>query len=81
VGTILDVSQPAPFSQGRTTVVPQTTVTAQEDKAKTVTLRDGASVEEVVRGLTSIGASPRDIVAILQAIKAAGALQAELEIL
>jgi flagellar P-ring protein precursor FlgI len=81
VGTILDVSQPAPLSQGKTTVVPQTTVTAQEEKAKTVTLRDGASVEEVVRGLMSIGASPRDIVAILQAIKAAGALQAELEIL
>jgi flagellar P-ring protein FlgI len=81
VGTILDVSQPAPLSQGKTTVVPQTTVTAQEEKAKTVTLRDGASVEEVVRGLTSIGASPRDIVAILQAIKAAFALQAELEII
>jgi flagellar P-ring protein precursor FlgI len=81
VGTILDVSQPAPLSQGKTTLVPQTTVTAQEDKAKTVTLRDGASVEEVVRALNSIGASPRDIVAILQAIKAAGALQAELEII
>jgi flagellar P-ring protein precursor FlgI len=81
VGTILDVSQPAALSQGKTTVVPQTTVTAQEDKAKAVTLRDGASVEEVVRALNSIGASPRDIVAILQAIKAAGALQAELEIL
>jgi flagellar P-ring protein precursor FlgI len=81
VGTILDVSQPAPLSQGKTTVVPQTTVTAQEEKAKAVTLRDGASVEEVVRALNSIGATPRDIIAILQAIKAAGALQAELEII
>lgn len=81
VGTILEVSQPSEFAQGKTTVVPQTTVTAQEDKAKTVTLRDGASVEEVVRALNSIGASPRDIVAILQAIKAAGALHAELEII
>ncbi|MBZ5495450.1 MAG: flagellar basal body P-ring protein FlgI [Acidobacteriia bacterium] len=81
VGTILDVSQPAPLSGGKTTVVPQTTVAAQEEKAKAVALRDGASVEEVVRALNSIGASPRDIIAILQAIKASGALQAELEII
>lgn len=81
VGTILEVSQPAPFSQGKTAVVPQTTVTAQEDKARAVTLREGASVEEVVRALNSIGASPRDIIAILQAIKASGGLQAELEII
>jgi flagellar P-ring protein FlgI len=81
VGTILDVSQPPPFSQGKTTVTPQTTVTAQEEKARAVALRDGASVEEVVRALNSIGATPRDIIAILQAIKEAGALQAELEII
>lgn len=81
VGTILEISQPAPWSQGKTTVVPQTTLSAQEDKARSVTLRDGASVEEVVRALSSIGAAPRDIIAILQAIKASGALQAELEII
>jgi flagellar P-ring protein precursor FlgI len=81
VGTILEVSQPAPFSQGKTAVVPQTTVTAQEDKARAVTLREGASVEEVVRALNSIGASPRDIIAILQAIKESGGLQAVLEII
>ena len=81
VGTIFEVSQPSAFSQGKTTVVPQTTVSAQEDKAKSVTLRDGATVEEVVRALNSIGATPRDIIAILQAIKAAGGLQAELEII
>jgi flagellar P-ring protein precursor FlgI len=69
------------MSLGKTTVVPQTTLSAQEDKARSVTLRDGASVEEVVRALNSIGASPRDIIAILQAIKALGALQAELEII
>jgi flagellar P-ring protein precursor FlgI len=46
-----------------------------------VTLRDGASVEEVVRALNAIGAGPRDIIAILQAIKAEGALHAELEII
>jgi len=81
VGTILEVSQPAPMSQGKTTVIPQTTLSAQEDKARSVTLRDGASVEEVVRALGSIGAAPRDIIAILQAIKASGALRAELEII
>ncbi len=81
VGTIFNVSQPAPLSQGKTTVVPETTVAAQEEKGRTVTLRDGASVEEVVRALSTIGAGPRDVIAILQAIKAQGALQAELEII
>jgi flagellar P-ring protein precursor FlgI len=82
VGTIFNVSQPAPLSQGgQTTVVPETTVAVQEEKGRTVTLRDGASVEEVVRALNAIGAGPRDIIAILQAIKAEGALQAELEII
>jgi len=82
VGTIFNVSQPSPLSQGgQTTVVPETTVAVQEEKGRTVTLRDGASVEEVVRALNAIGAGPRDIIAILQAIKAEGALQAELEII
>jgi flagellar P-ring protein precursor FlgI len=81
VGTLLNVSQPAPFSQGRTTTVPDTTVSVQEEKGRAVTLREGASVEEIVRALNAIGAGPRDIVAILQAIKAQGALQADLEII
>lgn len=82
VGTMFDVSQPAPFSStGQTTVVPKEVITVKEEKGETVTLRDGASVEEIVRALTSIGATPRDIVAILQAIKAQGSLQAELEII
>lgn len=81
VGTVFEVSQPEGFSQGRTTVVPQETISVQEEKGRTVTLSDGASVEEVVRALNSIGAGPRDVIAILQAIKAQGALQAELEII
>ncbi len=81
VGTIFDVSQPTPYSLGKTTVVPQTTITAQEGQGKAVTLKDGATVEEVVQALNAIGATPRDIIAILQAIKAAGALQAQLEII
>ena len=53
----------------------------QEEKGQSLTLRDGASVEELIRALNSIGAGPRDIIAILQAIKAQGALHAELEII
>lgn len=81
VGTLLNVSQPAPFSQGETTTVPDIKVAAQEDKGRSVTLREGASVEEIVRALNAIGAGPRDVIAILQAIKAQGAMQAEIEII
>jgi flagellar P-ring protein FlgI len=82
VGTNYLVSQPEALSQGgKTTVVPEKTISVQEDKGRSVMLREGASVEEIVRALNSIGAGPRDIVSILQAIKAQGALQAELEII
>jgi flagellar P-ring protein precursor FlgI len=82
VTTELRVSQPAAFSKdGQTAVVPQTTVQAQEAPLQVVQLREGASVEELIRGLQTIGASARDIVAILQAIKSADALNAELEVL
>jgi len=82
VGTIYNVSQPEPFSpKGETVVVPETAVSIQEEKGRIATLREGASVEEVVRALNDIGAGPRDVIAILQAIKAQGALQAELEII
>jgi flagellar P-ring protein precursor FlgI len=81
VGTVFNVSQPTPLSQGKTAVVPETTTSVQEEKGRTLTLRDGASVEEVVRALNAIGAGPRDIIAILQAIKAEGALQADLEVI
>jgi flagellar P-ring protein precursor FlgI len=75
------VSQPGAFSKGQTTVVPETTLSVQEEKGRTATLREGASVEEVVRALNDIGAGPRDVIAIMQAIKAQGALQAELVII
>lgn len=82
ITTKYEVSQPAPFSQnGQTTVVPETNVQAQEAPAKAVKLSEGATVEDLVRGLQGIGASSHDIVAILQAIKAAGALQADLEVI
>lgn len=81
VVTQLQVSQPQPLAQGQTQVVPETTVKAQEGPAQAIHLQEGATVDELIRGLQAIGATARDIVAILQAIKAAGALQAELEIL
>jgi flagellar P-ring protein FlgI len=81
VVTRLEVSQPEALAQGQTAVVPQTTVKAQEGPAQAIHLDEGATVDELIRGLQSIGATARDIVAILQAIKAAGALQADLEIL
>ncbi len=80
IGTEYEVSQPAPFSpKGETVVVPRTTVEVKERKPNSVVLPDGATVEEVVRGLRSVGVSARDIISILQAIKSAGALAAELE--
>lgn len=81
VVTRLEVSQPQPLGRGQTEVVPQTTVKAQEGPAQAIHLEEGATVDELIRGLQSIGATARDIVAILQAIKAAGALQADLEVL
>lgn len=82
ITTTYQVSQPAPFApNGQTTAVPQTSVQAQSAPAQEVTLREGATVEDRVRGLQAIGATSHDIVAILQAIKAAGALQADLEVI
>lgn len=75
------VSQPAPFSQnGQTVVVPQTQVNAFESKAQMHALSPGANLGEVVKALNTLGVSPRDLVAILQALKSAGALRADLEI-
>lgn len=81
VQTNLEVSQPAPLSAGQTTVTPQTTVAAKEEKARNIILKQGSSVEELVRALTAIGSTPRDIIAILQNLKAAGALEAEVEVI
>lgn len=75
------VSQPNGFSQGTTQVVPQETVGAQQEKSRNVVLKDGATVEDLVRGLNAIGSTPRDIIAILQALRAAGALEAEIEVI
>lgn len=81
VQTTLDVSQPQPLATGQTTVTPQVNVTAKEEKARNVVLKQGASVEELVRALTAIGSTPRDIIAILQNLKASGALEADVEVI
>ncbi len=81
VVTEYQVSQPAPFSQGTTQVVPQTTVQAQEQPANRIELKQGATVDTLVANLQQIGATARDIISILQAMKEAGALEAELEVL
>ncbi len=81
VRTTLEVSQPAPNSQGQTVVAPQTTVDIKEEKSKNVILEKGATVEELVRALQAIGSTPRDIIAILENMRAAGALDAEIEVL
>jgi len=81
IRTKLEVSQPMPLAGGKTTVVPQTVVDAKDPKAKTLSLQNGATVEELVRALQAIGSTPRDVLAILQAMRSAGALDAEIEVI
>ena len=81
VQTSFNVSQPAPFSNGVTEVTPQASVDAKEERARDLILKQGTTVEELVRALSSIGSTPRDIIAILQNLKAAGALDADLDVI
>jgi flagellar P-ring protein precursor FlgI len=76
------VSQPNPFSRGgTTTVVPRTRIGVQEDGKKLALVKDGVSLQQLVDGLNALGIGPRDLIAILQAIKAAGAIQADIEVM
>ena len=78
----LNVSQPLPFSRGGQTVVtPESAVQVQEGNNPIFLVESGVSIGEVVKALNALGVSPRDLIAIFQALKAAGALQAELEII
>jgi flagellar P-ring protein precursor FlgI len=71
-----------PFSEkGRTVVTPDTQTIVQEGRAPLQIMSSGVSIGEVVRALNALGVTPRDLISILQALKAAGALQAELEII
>ena len=75
------VSQPAPFARGRTVVVPRTSVGVQEEGKGLALVHEGVSLQQVVDGLNALGIGPRDLITILQAIKAAGAIQADIEVM
>lgn len=76
------VSQPAPLSQGQTTVVPRTGVKVDTgDGNKLAIVKDTVTLKDLVDGLNALGIGPRDLIGILQAIKAAGALQADIEVM
>ncbi|MFQ5736253.1 MAG: flagellar basal body P-ring protein FlgI [Thermodesulfobacteriota bacterium] len=82
ISTQYAISQPSPFSQtGQTVVQPVEQTTVKEERSRLIVLPESVTLGEVVRALNLVGVTPRDLVAILQAIKAAGALQAELEII
>lgn len=75
------VSQPGAFSQGQTVAVPQTSIEVMEEMGNLVVVEPGVSLGDIARALNAIGATPRDLIAIFQAIKASGALHAELVVL
>lgn len=81
IKTGTDVSQPPPFSRGSTVVTPTTDIEVEESPASLMVLPSSTNVGDVVKALNAAGATPRDIIAILQAMKTAGALHAELEII
>lgn len=81
IQTTFTVTEPVPFSSAPTQVVPQTAVTAKDEKARNVVMKEGATVEELVKALAAIGSTTRDVIAILQNLRAAGALDAELEVI
>jgi flagellar P-ring protein precursor FlgI len=75
------VSQPNPLSRGRTVVTPNSSVKVTEDGKKFALVKDGVSLQQLVDGLNGLGIGPRDLISILQAIKAAGAIQADIEVM
>src|ERR1700751_6109770 len=75
------VSQPNPLSRGRSVVTPRTSVGGSEDGKKFAVVKDGVSLQQLVDGLNGLGIGPRDLIGILQAIKAAGAIQADIEVM
>jgi flagellar P-ring protein precursor FlgI len=81
IQTTFTVSQPGPMSTGTTQVVPLTTTAAKEEKARNIVLKQGATVEELVLALTAIGSTPRDVIAILQGLRSAGALEADVVVI
>jgi flagellar P-ring protein FlgI len=83
IQTTYTVSQPGPMAPAgaATQVIPQTSVSTREEKARNVILKQGATVEDLVRAMAAIGSTPRDVIAILQNLRSAGALEAEIEVI
>ncbi len=81
IQTVFTATQPGEYSSAQPEVVPQTTVAAKDEKARNLVLKNGATVEELVKALASIGSTTRDVIAILENLRAAGALDAELDII
>ena len=75
------VSQPNPLSRGRTVTTPRSSVAVTEDGKKLALVKDGVSLQQLVDGLNGLGIGPRDLIGILQAIKAAGAIEADIEVM
>jgi flagellar P-ring protein precursor FlgI len=75
------VSQPAPLSQGQTAIVPRTDINISQKNSDLAVVPESITLQQLVDGLNRLGITPRDMIAILQAIKAAGALQADIEVL
>ncbi|MCX7613883.1 MAG: flagellar basal body P-ring protein FlgI [Caldimicrobium sp.] len=76
-----EVVQPLPFGRGETVVAPRTEIAAKEERARIVVLEEGATLGELIRALNAVGATARELIAVLQAIKAAGALHGDLIII
>ena len=74
-----DVSQPLPFSNGRTVVTPETNIAVNEENRK-LKMIEGATLQELVEGLNALGATPRDLISVLRTLEASGALSADLEV-
>ena len=81
ISTNVLVSQPAPFSYGQSIVVGQPEVEVEEEEGKLMVLPEGAQISDLVKAINAIGATPRDLISILQSIHAAGALQGQLEVI
>ena len=81
ISTTPVISQPGPFSAGQTVVAEKTDIQLKSDGGQLVMLDRGANLADVVKALNVLGATPQDLLAILQAMKASGALRAELEII
>ncbi len=81
IETTYSASQPNPLSKGETVVIPKVGVAARENAAKNLTLRNGATVDDLVKALMAVGSTPRDIIGVLQNLRSAGALEAEIEVI